>query len=473
MTRVVPLPRRPLPKTSVDRAFLSAALEIVESPASPSVRLTGLTICALFAVALAWAYVGRIDIVATAPGKVVPVSHTKEVQAFDAGTVAKILVDDGALVKEGQPLVLLDPSMARADRDRFKDQAMRADLDIARLSALIAPSPRGVDPFAGVVAPEQAIEESRGQLRADELARDAKLAGADREIAAKRADAVSYEAEIGKIDGAMPLVHERAMIRKESSDRGLTSRIDYLNAEQTEIELVNQRKVMVEKNIAAAADVQAQVADRLRLAADFERDWRSQLQKALRDRAEARSELAKAQHRTGLTSITAPVDGTVEDLRVHTEGGVVQAGQQLLKVVPSQDTVAIEAIVENRDAGFVRVGQPVEIKVDAFPYTHYGLLKGHVVQIAKDAAPDPEVLQSSRSGTEPLSDNPDYIRRSGGLIFVARIAIDDPRLLVDGVKTRVESGMAVTTEIKTGRRSVIDYILSPVIEHTHDAMHER
>ncbi|SEM32466.1 hemolysin D [Xaviernesmea oryzae] len=467
------MPRRGGTVTQVERAFLPAALEIVETPASPSLRLTTFVLCALFAAGLGWAAVGEVDLIATAPGKIVPVGRTKQVQAFEAGTVARILVDDGTQVKAGEALILLDPTLARADRDRFRDAAMRADLDIARLSALITPPAANMNPFAGVEADEPAIEAARGRYLADKAGREAKLAAADREIASKRAEAVSYEAEVAKIDAQLPLAHERTEIHLKGNAEAWGSRIDYLNAAQSEAELTSQRKVMVEKGKATEAAVQAQLADRERLAAETERDWRSDLSEAMRERAEGMSELAKAERRTGLTAVTAPVDGTVADLTVHTEGGVVQAGQQLLKVVPSSEHVAIEAVVENRDVGFVRAGQPVEIKVEAFPYTHYGLIKGRVAQIARDAQPDPELTREARSGTQTLSETPDALRRSGALVYVARIEMDDPTLTVDGVRTPVEPGMAITAEIKTGKRTVLDYILSPIAQHMHDAMRER
>lgn len=470
--KIIPMPRRPLAATPVERAFLPAALEIVETPASPSARVTGGIICAFFAASIAWACVGKVDMVVTAPGKVVPVGQTKQVQAFETASVRRILVDDGTEVKAGQPLILLDPTLARADRDRYRDQLMRVDLDIARLNALIGP-PGGADPFASIAAPAEALAAARGRYAADAAERDAKLASADREIAAKRAEAVSFEAEIAKIDAVLPLVGQRTAIRKETAEKGWGSLIEYLNAAQAQVELVNQRKVMVEKRNAAAAAVQAQIADRARIAAQTERDWRSDLQKAMHDRAETASELEKAERHTGLASVTAPIDGVVEGLAVHTEGGVVQAGQQLLRIVPARAKVAIWSVIDNKDAGFVGKGEEVEIKVDAFPYTHYGLLKGRVERVARDSEPDPESVQQTRGGTQPLGDTPANLRRASALVYVARVAIDDPTLLVDGVKTPIEPGMSVTAEIKTGRRPVIDYILSPIAQHTHDALRER
>ncbi len=489
---IIPVSRKSPPKTAIDRAFLPAALEIVETPASPSVRWTGMLICLFLTVAVIWSWFGEVDLIAAAPGKVVPTERTKQVQAFEAGVVRQILVDDGSVVKAGQTLILLDPTLAGADRDRYQDQLTRAQLDIARLGNLLNVDATGVktlkrddqenttansstkqDPFVGISAPEETLAEARGHLAADRAGRDAKLAAADRTIAEKRADRAGLVAEIAKIDAALPLVAERASIRKASSEKQWGSRIDYLTAAQTQVEMENERKVTLEKLGAIDAAIQAQMAERARIAAETERDWRVELQKASHDRAEAQSELAKAERRTGLTSVTAPVDGIVQDLSVHTEGGVVQAGQQLLHVVPNDGAVAIEVVVENKDAGFVRAGQDAEIKVDAFPFTRYGLLHGKVTLVARDAAPDPETQQQTRVGTSPLGTAPNELRRSEGLVYVARISVADPTLDVDGKRQRLEPGMAITAEIKTGKRRVLDYILSPIAQRAHDALRER
>jgi HlyD family type I secretion membrane fusion protein len=458
---------------AVERAFLPAALEIVETPASPTIRLTAAAICLAVLTAIVWAWFGEVDMIAAAPGKVVPLGRTKQVQAFEGGVVRSILVDDGAQVKEGQTLILLDPTIAAADRDRFRDQAMRAQLDVARLGALLASTGSDAHPFDGIEATREALAEAQGRLLADRAGRDAKLAASDREIAAKRSERAGLAAELAKIDATMPMVVDRERIRRESFERNVGSKIEYLNAVQVRVELESQRAVMVERLAAGEAAVQALTADRVRIAAEIERDWRGELQRASRDRAEAVSELAKAERRTGLTSVVTPIDGVVQDLAVHTEGGVVQAGQQLLRVVPARGAMIIQSVVENKDAGFVRAGQEVEIKVDAYPFTRYGFLHGRVVSVAGDAAPDPEAQQQVRFGTSALGDAPTELRRSQGLVYLVRIGIDDPSLVVDGIRTPIDAGMSVVAEIKTGRRRIIDYLLSPIAQKAHEAMRER
>lgn len=273
---------------------------------------------------------------------------------------------------------------------------MRARLDVARLTALLDPAAAGADPFADVEATPEAIAEARGRLAADRAGTEAKLAGADREIAAKRSERAGLEAELAKIDATLPMVAERAQIRRESFERNVGSKLEFLAADQARVELESQRKVTVERAAAGDAALQALIAEKARVIAEIERDRRGEFQRAARERAEAQSELAKAERRTGLTEIVSPVEGIVQDLAVHTEGGVVQAGQQLLRVVPSGGDVMIEVVVENKDVGFVRAGQEAEVKVEAFSFTRYGFLHGRVAQVARDSAPDPEAQQSTR-----------------------------------------------------------------------------
>jgi HlyD family type I secretion membrane fusion protein len=460
-------------ETNHEREFLPAALEITESPPSPTLRITAGFICLFLLIGLIWAIVSRVDLIATAPGKIVAAGSTKNVQAFETGLVREIKVHNGDLVAKGQVLILLDPTLAGADRTRYQQLLRSATLDQARLEGLLGQG-KG-DPFAGVDAPPEMIQAARDQMISERQAQDAKLLSQEREVTAKKADRASIAAELAKDDGELPLARERAKIREGGVNTGFGSKLDYINAEQQRVELENERAVQVQKLASADAAIQAAIAERDRTAAEFVRDRREDLSKAAREVAEARGELAKAQQRTDLTSITAPVDGYVQDLAVHTVGGVVQPGQQLLRVVPSDSAVEVEAIVENADAGFVRVGQEAELKIATFPFTHYGLVHGRVVSIAHDSAPDPETQNQlpGRDSSAGSGDAPSEVRRSNGLVYVARIAMNDPTIDVDGVRTPLEPGMAVTAEIKTGRRRVIDYILSPIAQHSHDALRER
>lgn len=149
--------------------------------------------------------------------------------------------------------------------------------------------------------------------------------------------------------------------------------------------------------------------------------------------------------------LRAPVAGTVQQLAVHTVGGVVTPAQALLVVVPSEDALEIEATVLNKDIGFVRPGKDVIVKVDSFPYSRYGYLTGKVVSVSHDAAQDEQL----------------------GLVFPARVKLEWATLKIDGISARLNAGMSLSAEIKTGKRRVIDYLLSPFQQHTTEALRER
>ena len=454
-----------------EREFLPAALEITETPASPTVRITAGLICGFLLVGILWSVIGHVDLIATAPGKVVPAGSTKLVQAFETGVVRDIRVRNGDRVAQGQVLVVLDPTLAGADRTRYQQLLLSAQLDQARLGRLLGQAEG--DPFAAIDAPLTMIQAARDQMSSERAAQDAKLLSADREIAAKRADRASIAAELAKDDGELPLARERAKIREGGVSTGFGSKLDLINAREQVVEVENERAVQVQKLVSADAAIQAAMSERERYVAEFIRDRREDLSKAAREVAEAQGELAKAQRRTDLTTVTAPVDGYVQELVVHTIGGVVQPGQTLLRLVPADAAVEIEAIVDNGDAGFVHAGQEAELKIATFPFTHYGLVHGRVVSVAHDAAQDPEAQNPNLAPQSAAGDAPAEIRRSSGLVYVARIAMADASLAIDGVRTPLEPGMAVTAEIKTGQRRVIDYILSPIAQHAHDAMRER
>ena len=454
-----------------EREFLPAALEITETPASPILRITAALICAFLLIGVLWASIGQVDLIATAPGKVVAAGSTKLIQAFETGLVREIPVHNGDLVHEGQVLLVLDPTLAGADRTRYQQLLRSAKLDQARLAGLLGEI-KG-DPFADVDAPDIMIQAARDQMASERVAQAAKLGSAEREIRAKRADRASIAAELAKDDAQLPLARERAKIREGGVSTGFGSKLDLINAKEQVVELENERTVQAQKLASADAAIEAALSERDRVAAEFIRDRREDLSKAARDAAEAQGELSKAQQRTDLTTLTAPVEGYVQDLTVHTIGGVVQPSQQLMRLVPNDAAVEIEAVVDNGDAGFVHAGQTAEIKVETFPFTSYGLVHGKVVSVAHDSAPDPESQNQGQGRDTAAGDTLAVLRRSGGLVYVARIAMDDPAVMVDGARTKLEPGMAVTAEIKTGKRTVIDYLLSPIAQRAHDALRER
>ena len=158
---------------------------------------------------------------------------------------------------------------------------------------------------------------------------------------------------------------------------------------------------------------------------------------------------------------------------MHTLGGVVTPAQQLLRIVPADGSIEVAAVIANQDVGFVEVGQEAEIKIETFPFTRYGLIHGWVERISRDAVDEPQSEQQRRQGSQSAGDEPGSIERSLQLVYTARIGLEEKGLVIDGKPFELAPGMAVTAEIKTGNRRVLDYLLSPLHRYRHDVLRER
>jgi hemolysin D len=474
VARILPFfarPGRPGPRGAAERAFLPAALEIVETPASPTVRVSAALISAFLLTAAAWAYVGRVDIVATAPGKVIARERTKVIQPFETGVVRGIEVADGDKVVAGQVLIELDPSLSTADRVRYTDMLTAARLDQARLNGLLDRG--GADAFAAVAAAPDLVAAARARLDADWRDEAAKLAQLDHQAAQKRAEQAAVEAQIAKLDAALPLARGRAQIRQEGMKNEFGSKLQFLEAQQQVIEMEHERIVQQRKRDEVRAALAEIAEQRAQAEAQYRHNRLADLAKADREATEALGELAKAERRGELQTLTAPVAGVVQDVTVHTLGGVVTPAQQLLRIVPADGGIEVEAVLANQDIGFAAIGQEAEIKVETFPYTRYGLIHGRIREIARDSIAEPPADAPTTRGSQSLSDEPAALGRPHRLIYTARIALEETSLSVDGRPVDLAPGMAVTAEIKTGRRRVLDYFLSPLRGYAHDSLRER
>ena len=360
-------------------AFLPAALEIVETPPSPIGRAIVFTIMAVFGVALAWACIGTLDIVAIAPGKIIPSGRTKTIQPFETGVVQAIHVRDGQSVKSGDILVELDPTMTGAEVARLKSDFFAAQLDASRLRAALA---GGNDPLAAFKPPPNApieLIQTHRQLLASQVAEQkSKIASIDGQVAQKEAERATIKAAIDKLKAIISPLEERVEIRKGLYSKELGSKLLYLTELQ---DLVGQRQeilIQQSKYREAEAAIAALFEMRSKTVAEYQRGLLDELAKAEQKAAGLMQDIIKAEQRTNLQRLTAPVDGVVQQLSVHTIGGVVTPGQALMVIVPEDMHLEIEAMVPNRDIGFVKVGQDAAIKVETFNFTRYGLLHGKV-----------------------------------------------------------------------------------------------
>jgi len=457
-----------------EKAFLPAALEIVETPPSPASRSIALAIILFFLAALLWASVGSVDVIAVAPGKIVPTGRTKIIQPLEAGVIRAIHVHDGQKVKAGEVLLEIDPTINGAERDRLKQDYMRALLDSARLRAAMHVND---DAMAAFVPPKDAtdlqINMQRVMLNNQLEEIKAKLSGLDKQIAQNEGNRSAVEQTISKIKEALPFLAERAKIRKDLAKKGFSSKIDNLMAQQDLSEHQNELRVQEARLVEAQSSVQALTQQHHQAEAEYQKAVLKDLADAEQKAATANEQLKQAEQKYRLQTLTAPVDGTVQQLAVHTEGGVVTPAQAILSIVPADSSLEIEAAVSNRDIGFVYAGQDVGIKVDTFNFTKYGLLHGKVISVSQDAVTRNTPVDKNGNAETGSETNGNSEPKGQEYIYMARIALDRSTMNIDGKDVNLNPGMAVTAEIKTSSRHVIDYVLSPLQTHANQAMRER
>jgi len=456
-----------------ETAFLPAALEIVETPPSPIGRAIGATLIALFCLALMWASFGHVDIVASAHGKIVPSGRVKLIQPLETGVVRVIDVHDGENVKAGDVLIELDPTVTTAEQEHIRSDLIAAQLDIARLRAVLSSSDNPQSVFQPPIgASSGLVAMQRGFLIKQVEENRAKLAGLDRQRAQKEAERATIAATIQKLEATAPLIQQRVDIRKYLADKELGSKLTYLETVQQLTENENDLAVQKSRLQEALAAVAVITETRAQADAEFRRTLFGELAEAERKAGGLADDLAKAERRTKLQLLTAPVDGVVQQLAVHTVGGVVTPAQQLAVIVPADAVLEVEAMVSNRDIGFIHPGQDAQIKVDTFNFTRYGLVHGRVVSVSPDAIvhETPQNGGNDRAkGAESESSEP----KGQEYVYAARISLDRTQIEVDDSIANLSPGMAVTVEIRTGSRAVISYLLSPLLRYKHDSMHER
>jgi membrane fusion protein, hemolysin D len=467
---VIPF-RRAHERRGEELEFLPAALEIVETPPSPIGRTIGATIILLFCAALVWAWWGTIDIVASATGKIVPSGRTKVIQPFETGVIRSIRVQDGQAVKAGDVLIELDPTVNAAERDHLRNDLLAERLNIVRLRAALA---GGSDPLADFTPPadaDPALITTQRQLLLNEVTEHrAKIAALARQQSQKEAEQATIAATIHKLETMIPVIQARFDIRKTLMEKELGSKLTYFETLQLLVEQQEELSVQKSHLHEAEAAMAAIRETRGQAEAEYRHKLSDELSKAEQKANGLTQDVIKAEQKTRLQQLTAPVDGMVQQLGIHTVGGVVTPAQSLLVIVPSDSRLEIEATVSNRDIGFVHAGQEAEIKIDTFNFTRYGLLHGQVLSVSQDAIIHERQNDRPRElGTQNDSSEP----KGQELNYSARISLDRTQMQIDDRMVNLSAGMAVTVEVKTGSRMILSYLLSPLLRYRQETLRER
>jgi hemolysin D len=437
--------------------FAPDLLAIQERPPARLPRLLSGLLASLVGLMLVWACRAQLDVIATAEGRLVPLTFVKVVQPAESGVVSEILVSDGDTVQKGQVLLRLDSRLSQADT-----RAQRQDLELRQLTLRRIESelneraflPDGKDDIV-LFAQIQAQYRARRQAYADALAQE------NQTLNRARADRLSAQQIQDKLTHTLPSYQKSAQAYRQLVAEGF---VGDLAANEKNRELIEKEQEL-KAQAAQGLSLDAAIAQSERRMDSVRSQYRSQLEN---ERLEARTllnrsqqELEKSDVRAGQLDIRAPSSGIVKDLAVTTRGSVVAAGAVLLNIVPREEPLQAEVLLKNEDVGFIAEGQTVRLKIAAYPFQKYGLLEAKVHRISADAS-DPK--QQANLGQIP-----------GSPSYKALVRLDDAHFqsAATGQRLNLSPGMQVTADIHQGQRSVLAYLLSPVRKVAQEAARER
>lgn len=519
---------------SIERNFLPAALEIQDTPPSPVGRILAWSLMILFTIAIIWACFGKVDIVCSAEGKTIPSGYVKQIQPLEKGVVKAILVKEGQLVQQGQPLIELDRTLTAADQTKltkdlaYLDQTIRrqelfvkllanpdqaADIRKLRTAFISGAATSSVIPAkAGIqVSPASVSSSSSTNPLPPTRGRDRERGTADlsrypvrsegsvaiaspapdpqtddqfdlllqqwrshqtqretlkSQLREKQAEKLSSLELVRQLEATVPLIAKRTDSSRKLSDEGIVAEGDYLKLKEEYIQKSQALAAERARQIQISEAIDGIAKQLQSLDAEAERKALAEIQDAQRQRQASLQELQKASDLNARQVLYAPVAGKVQQLAITTIGGVVQPAQVLMLIVPGDDKLEVEASIQNKDIGFVHVGQKAEIKVNTFPFTKYGVIDAEVMDISKDS-----LVQESPAAFASKDAKPED--KQQGLIYKMRLKMAKSWLMVDGKQVELIPGMAVQAEVKTGKRRLIEFFLSPLLKYGKESVRER
>lgn len=434
-----------------DVTFLPAALEIIEQPVSPTARVTTWVLFTGLVLTILWLTFGKVDVVASAPGRLIPADNVKLVQPAEAGIVRAIHVRNGQFVRKGQVLVELDPTVSAAETIQAEAALQTALFDVARARAVLsALDGKGLNFIPPQGTAPQLVATQRA-LAAVELATiEASASGRSADLQAAKAARSEALVQAAKLTETIPLLDQQLDAYEGLLTKGYAAKLKVIEMRRQRFATIRDREAALETARKAEAQSSSASSTMAQSKAEARSRILTDLAKAEADARLRQEELTKSRQRSSLQRLIAPVDGTITQLSIHTIGGVVEPAKPIMVVVPKGGSLVAEVKILNKDMGFVKDGQFVAIKLEAFPFTRYGTVPGYVESIGSDAVEDEKL----------------------GLVYPARIRLD-PIARGRATEMRLNAGLATTADIRTGRRSILSYLVSPIDEATQEAARER
>ncbi|MGE5417327.1 MAG: HlyD family type I secretion periplasmic adaptor subunit [Acidobacteriota bacterium] len=436
---------------NLEHEFLPPALEIEKAPPSPLGRLLIWIIVILVFLTGLWSYLGKVDVVAVARGKLIPDGRVKLVQPLEEGIIKSICVEEGERVKKGQILINLDSTINQADF-----QANESNLTYYKIERdMLVAELNGQEIDSTLWNAETLNEEAASALeyqRSLKIAREtdykAKEEAQELVINQKKSQLKAAKALLPLQKEAVRLVREEASAYTELHEAGGMSKLEVIS----KLKEVNQecQKLEEQKKLVAEAedDLNGAVSALTALRMEREKEILTELEDKEKTIANLEAEVTKGKQKIQMEKLTSPVAGTVHGMASYTIGGVVTPAQPLVTIVPEETPLIVEASALNQDVGFLEVGQKVEVKIDTFPFQKYGTIPGRLEAISPDATDDEKL----------------------GPIFTIKVKLDRQWLAVNGRNVTLTPGMTASAEIKTGKRRIIEFFLSPIMKYFNESL---
>ena len=432
--------------------FSPSLLQLQSSVPSPLPRAVVWLLSGLFAATLLWATLGKLDVVSVAAGRLVPQNYLKVAQPADGGNVREILV------REGEVLARLDPSLSEADRRQIRNDLSLKRLQLRRVEAELA----GHDLRRAADDPPDLYAQVSSQLRANRQAYFDALHAQRSARARGEQDLRSAMEREAKLKQTAPIYEAQEKGWKQLAEEGYAGKLLAMDRERMRIE--NEQELKAQTH--AIAGLRAGIQESEQRIAQITSGYRQRLEA---ERIETVTELKRLEEswqkhslRHELLELKAPDEGVVKELATHTLGAVVQPGTVLFTIVPRAEPLRAEVWVPNEDVGFVHEGQPVKVKVASFPFQKYGMVEGVVSYVSADSS-EQQVARDPGEAPRPRE----------GLRYRALIDLNAQALQRDGIAHALSPGMLVNAEIRLGSRTVLEYVLSPVQAAFHEAARER
>lgn len=435
---------------TAEKEFLPAALAVMECPPSRTARVLTYTIAVMFTVFILWACLGKMDIIATATGKLIPAANIKTIQTLVDSEIEEIYVVEGQYVTEGQDLIKFNQTEVIANIDRIKNEMVALKMANTRLFALMSDNPEENFDYEDTTEKDIVkIHKDYFHSQLKQYTSQISVLNGNIEIAKKQKQTI--RADIERLNKILPSMQERLEKRRILADQGLMARLTFMEQEEQLTNVQEERNIQLKKEAEAEQTILSAEQELEQYKADFLKKLSEEYTANKEKLISYGHEMTKYQEALKRTLVKAPLSGYVQQLVYHTIGGIIESAKPIMNIVPENYQLEAEVMILNKDIGFVHSKQEVEVKIDSFPFTKYGTIKGEVRNISGDAILDEKL----------------------GLVYNSRITLNENKITADGEVIQLKPGMGVTAEIKTGKRRVIEYLLSPVMKYMNESMRER